>query len=1435
MTPVSQPAPSPAPAARSTLRRLVLRGLLLGLVLLLALVATLAVLFTRIPALARGPGAHLVSQVIGRPVTLQAMSIDPWHLQVRLEGLQVGESPRLAGPPFAELAALEVQLAADSLWHGYPHIRHLILQQPTIRLARGRDGSLSVQDLFDRFLKKPSTGASPALVLEDLQLHGGTLRWDDHRTGGRHALTGLEVALPWFSTRPQDTARAVEPQLYGRLDDRLLVLYASAAARGGDEALAAHFEVADLRLPDYVDLVPIPGGIHLRDGRFDARMDVHVRTRAGALPQLVLNGRFDLRQLDVREDASAPTPLLALQRLDIPVTEFDLDARSLHLGQLTVQGFQTRASRAADGSLDWVHLLQKVESARPAQRTDEGHAPPAGLTRVRIDGLDFADGRGTWDDAATGAPVHVALTRTSVRLGALRWPEAGAIPLQVDLVGDHQEHARLDGVLHLPGPILDGQLTLERVDVQRGAPYFAGALPVRVDSAAFGAQAHLLLGVNDHQPFAAIDHLQFNLPRLEVRKRDGDNLMVRLRDFRIEGLQADSRQGSLQVNRIAWGSLQTGYAAGSGAAWLTGVTGSQATRQLQVGALQVSDLALPANGHGTLLRAEGLTADLTGQVYSLHNLVATDLALPSGLAVASVTLADARAELTTAHYRAGLLNAGGVQAPGQNQIASLSLRNADIALGAQHRIALADLDGTGFALVGRIQLPTLQAHGGQIDLDAKTFAIDSVRLADGQLDLQRQADGSFDSGTLRQLLQAIPGYVPPAATAPVPVPPAAAIGHDSAAGPPTDGIAGWQGRLGDLQIDRLSGHLRDLSHRKPAEVRWQNLQLALHGLSTRSSDAATLAFSSELNQSGRISLKGRLRAAPLDGRLHLVLTSLHLPDVLPWLPVRLPILFPSGEFALDGTLRASGTFAQPAFLIEGSSSMTGVKILNAATAEPILGWETLAGQEVRINTQPLDVAIGTIRLVGLSAGLALQADGSLNLSRLMGSASPAPSGGTATAAGQHIVEPPSALAFPVSIGRIDLENGRVAFSDSYVQPHYNAELSQLQGSLTGLANRTGTRASLDVSGRLGAGAALQVSGQINPLLNPVFLDVRAQVHDFELGPLTSYSTRFTGFPIERGKLSLDLRYRLEDGHITAGNSLRLDQFTLGERRQVPGMRDLPLDMAVSLLTDADGVIQVDLPIEGTLSDPQFNLGGIIAELVGRTVERAMTAPFRWLGSLFDGAVHGDGQSSWIPFASGSAALDEAARASLARLAKAFQGKPALRLNLRGTASAAQDAVALQDALLDTRLRAQKVRQLVRAGQAVGPLDAVQWAATERPALLAAAWKAELASTPAPAPAVAIDPADGRLLERALRARLPIGPEQLASLANARAQAAQEWLTATGGIDPARVFLRAVAPEDLMASAAGGTESAAHEASPTGSTAGDPGQRPPPARVDVTLR
>ncbi|WP_144006668.1 DUF748 domain-containing protein, partial [Pelomonas sp. KK5] len=355
----------------------------------------------------------------------------------------------------------------------------------------------------------------------------------------------------------------------------------------------------------------------------------------------------------------------------------------------------------------------------------------------------------------------------------------------------------------------------------------------------------------------------------------------------------------------------------------------------------------------------------------------------------------------------------------------------------------------------------------------------------------------------------------------------------------------------------------------------------------------------------------------------------------------------------------------------------------------LLGWQSLAlgGVAARLLPgKPPEITVAKAALDDYYMRLNVDEQGRFNIRELGTRAAPAAASAPAPAASG-----PAAL---LTVGQIQFSKGEIDFSDHFVKPNYSAHLTELQGSLGAFATGKPAMAPLSLRGKVQGTGDLSVEGQLNPAGAPLTMDVTAKASDIELSPLSPYAAKYAGYAIERGKLSTEVHYKIDPGgQLEASNRITLNQLTFGDKVESPDATTLPVLLAVALLKDSDGVIDLDLPVSGSINDPDFSIGGIVLKLIGNLLAKAVTAPF---SLLFGGSGGGEGDASQAAFAPGSAA--PGAPEQLDKVAKMLADRPGLALTITGWADAQADGPALAQLQAKAGTEAEQRREARRQQQ-----------------------------------------------------------------------------------------------------------------------------------------
>lgn len=380
-----------------------------------------------------------------------------------------------------------------------------------------------------------------------------------------------------------------------------------------------------------------------------------------------------------------------------------------------------------------------------------------------------------------------------------------------------------------------------------------------------------------------------------------------------------------------------------------------------------------------------------------------------------------------------------------------------------------------------------------------------------------------------------------------------------------------------------------------------------------------------------------------------------------------------------------------------------------------------------------------------------------------------------------VVEP----AIPVVVKRVDVVGGTMDFADFSLRPNFGAKVQGVNGSLVNLSNRPRTVTQVKLDGYvIDKHSPVSISGELTPMQYDRRTHIDMAFRNIELPVFNPYSGRWAGYSIAKGKLTTELGYRIDNRKLEATHHIVIDQLEWGEATDSKEKVSMPIKFATSLLKDKNGVIELDVPVSGTLDDPTFKLGPIIWKVIGNLFEKVLTAPFRALGDLFGGKD----DVQFVDFEPGSTAVPSAAASNLAGIAKGLSEKPELRLDIPAGPGLPLDA----DGIADQKIAAAAMAKEVKKGQ---PADLSTLEPDKRHDRLEDLYKAQLKSKPAyPAGPEGEEKAARHARETAwliaeLRKSFAPSAADLAALGKARADAVrQALLQGATPVDPARLFI-----------------------------------------------
>jgi len=669
-----------------------------------------------------------------------------------------------------------------------------------------------------------------------------------------------------------------------------------------------------------------------------------------------------------------------------------------------------------------------------------------------------------------------------------------------------------------------------------------------------------------------------------------------------------------------------------------------------------------------------------------------------------------------------------------------------------------------------VSVPAFSVNRGEVDLAAQTVSIGEIATQKGVVLLTRGSDGKLNVENL-----VAPGKDP----AKPPAEPRAATG--------TVPARPWVVSLKRVAIERYAIRVEDRATPDPVHLSVEPLTLTVEDFSTAKNSKAKVALNVTLNKTGTIGITGAVGLDPLTAKVKASLKELDLVPFQPYVSDKLNVLLTGGALTTNGDVEVTQNAQQKTSVsFAGDTAVTKFTLLDKGNSEELLKWESLAVTGIRVHTEPMKVDVRQVALTDFYSRLIVHADGTLNVQGLVKS-QPTAKQGEKEGTPQAPTEPT-----PTSIETVTLQGGSIVFTDRFVKPNFTANMKNVGGRITGLSSEESRRAEVELRGNLANQSPLEISGTVNPLSRDLFADIKTDFKDIELSPMTPYAAKYAGYSIQKGKLSLSLKYHIEHRKLAADHHLYLDQFTFGEKVESPEATNLPVRLAVSLLKDRNGVIDLNFPVSGSLDDPEFSVWGVVLKVLKNLLVKAATSPFSLIQALAGDNV----ELSQLEFDYGSAQLNGSATEKLSALAKILADRPALNVEITGHVDVEKDREGLRRSVFDRKVKAQKLNDLVKRGEGGQSIDTITVKPDEYEEYLTKAYKQE--SFPKPKNFLGLTKSlPVPEMEKLMLTHLQITDDDLHQLAGQRAQTSKDYLVTTGNVDRQRLFLveaKTLAPE-----------------------------------------
>jgi hypothetical protein len=727
-----------------------------------------------------------------------------------------------------------------------------------------------------------------------------------------------------------------------------------------------------------------------------------------------------------------------------------------------------------------------------------------------------------------------------------------------------------------------------------------------------------------------------------------------------------------------------------------------------------------------------------------------------------------------------------------------------------------------------VQWKSLSVAIGQFDLAARQATVSEVRSDGMHVFVRRERGGKLSLASLMRGAPAPPPRSKRASmreTRRMPRETRRAAGKPAqVAAPPSQS---WQYQVASVAMEQTDATFEDDNAPQPVKAAVAPLNLHLKNVSSDFSKPFAVDVDGTLNRKGTFKVTGTAAIAPLKADLRVATDRLDLAFADPYVSSRLNATITSANLTMDGAVGLEQ--ARNDFLVSyrGDASVGSVRMLDKLTNALFFRMNALNASKIdfALGKGPPKVHVGALTLSNFYSRVILNSTGKLNLKDITASpqeaptsltratgapgskgavpvapaSTPTPAAAPSPAAATALGAAPAASPSPaepyagqpmnadIELNKITLKGGKVDYTDNFIKPNYTANLTDMEGKVGAFGTKSTSPAAVLLDGKINGSAPINIDGSINPLAPTAFVDIKAKANGIELTGLTPYSTKYTGYPIVKGTLTVDVHYLLDQGKLTADNHIFIDQLTFGDHVESPDATNLPVRFAVSLLKNSKGQIDLRVPVSGSLSDPQFSIGSVILSAFMNLLVKAVTSPFSLIAAAFGGS--GAQQDlGYIEFTPGYATLTPDSQKKLDTVATALADRTALKLNISGGVDPQFDKDGYREASLEHSI--QVLRHKDEGDSADANAKSAALSTADYNKYLAQVYSAGKFQKPRDVIGFAKTlPPDQ--MKKLILANTPVSDQDLQHLAEARANAVRAYLS-TKQVDAARMFI--IAPK-----------------------------------------
>ena len=975
-----------------------------------------------------------------------------------------------------------------------------------------------------------------------------------------------------------------------------------------------------------------------------------------------------------RPELNTTAPLFSAEQIDVKFKPFSLFNKLAEVDILRLESPSVNIARDKNGTLNLAAFLG--ESNATSTENNETSSINFALNSTKIIGGSFA-----YSDESLKQPFSAKFEGINYEISGINTEQNSAGKHVFDANSTLAQKLDWQGGIDLAPLRVYGELSLKDFNVRPVALSFIETQDLRINSALINAKMSYELSEDGGVIKAGLKNAALNLKSFEAQL-DGQNLSLEELDLPAIKISADvsekrsfaadiseikfkntSFKGEAQanLNRLNLSGValkadinEKGDINASAALKALGVSGINLTEK-SVGEIKLKD----AN-------ASELDAKIKGQniAASLKNLTLNVASAPVGKnSAASLEKLIVNAPKFTLENNASTASIGEVKV----QKIALKTKNKELATIAEIGVKDADFDLAKTAL--RIESININKPKFATDIkeNGELSAISELGLNGEKTAAKTKAKSKTENAKK------------PAKSQKTAEKTAAKKSQKAEQKSAQSTKRGFQFSVKNVSVTGADIGVTHIFEGQKIAHKFDGLNVNLQNISENLAAPVTAKIDMKSSQKLNLALKGKITPEPLSIEADIKLNDANLPRYFVYAKNYLDANLKSGELNAELNVKYAADAT-----VSGKANIANIELADGS-GDKVFAFKNLKLSKISFAKNFLNLERVTLSAPFLKAHLNKERE--LNLSSLVKkSESEKAQKADAKQVAPKNEKPVEAAKpqkkegeFDFAIKNILVENGDVDFSDASLFMPFATKITKLEGVLMDIDSARPTMGTFE--GVVGKSGFSKIGLKLLPYDPKKSTEVKFSFKDIDLVDITPYSGQFLGYKIEKGKLNLTLNYDVKDSKLNGSNVVNLDTLTLGEKVESKDAVNLPLSLAISILSDQNNQINIDLPVTGDLNDPDFKYGGIVWEAVKKLFADITLAPFRFLGNML-GLSSKD--LNTIDFMPANAELIVSEQAKIADFIKLTTAKPKMKLSITPAYSDV-DVTALKNAILNEKI------------------------------------------------------------------------------------------------------------------------------------------------------